>query len=136
MMDEHLVYLLDTFSAHLVPILVFGENEVYTQYRSSSRRGLLGSILQKLGLRLMQFSYPKFYGRGFADGSFGYLPYRHPINCVGELHLVSKANKSLAIETIRAAIYGLLYTLGVHKSTYAAICGGNKTPGTKTSARF
>ncbi|KAK6044946.1 diacylglycerol acyltransferase, partial [Cooperia oncophora] len=66
--------------AYLVPVYSFGENEVFEQVEnpkgSAVRR--FQSYMKKFG----GFSLPFFYGRGIFQLTFGYLPFRKPIDTV------------------------------------------------------
>ncbi|CAD6192190.1 unnamed protein product [Caenorhabditis auriculariae] len=66
--------------AHLVPVYSFGENEVFNQMENP-----IGSKLRKFqewSKKLFGISYPIFHGRGFFQMTFGYLPFRKPIDTV------------------------------------------------------
>ncbi|CAI5441046.1 unnamed protein product [Caenorhabditis angaria] len=66
--------------AHLVPVYSFGENDVFEQWENP-----IGSKLrrfQEWSKRIFGISYPIFHGRGFLQLTFGYLPYRKPIDTV------------------------------------------------------
>ena len=67
--------------ASLVPVFSFGENDVFTQKRFPE--GSLLHRLQRKGKQLLGFSAPIFHGRGIFNYTFGFLPYRCPINTVG-----------------------------------------------------
>ena len=56
----------------LVPTFVFGETDLYHQ------SGVLSSIQDGVR-RLIGISPVIFYGRGFLQNSFGFLPYRKPM---------------------------------------------------------
>uniref|UniRef100_A0A0K0CYP3 Acyltransferase n=1 Tax=Angiostrongylus cantonensis TaxID=6313 RepID=A0A0K0CYP3_ANGCA len=68
------------FSADLVPMYSFGENDVYDQYespRGSSMREIQLLIKKKFG-----FFPPLMRGRGIFNHSFGILPHRRPITTI------------------------------------------------------
>ena len=59
----------------LVPTFVFGETDLYRQ------SGAFSSLQDKVR-RLIGISPVIFYGRGFLQNSFGFLPYRKPMYVV------------------------------------------------------
>ena len=61
--------------ASLVPTFVFGETSLYQQ--SDMLSGLQEMIRSKIGIAPVIF-----YGRGFLQNSFGFLPHRRPMNVV------------------------------------------------------
>lgn len=66
----------------LVPAFGFGENDLYKQVANQP-----GSRLRKfqmLATKLLTFSLPLIHGRGIFNCSFGFLPFRHPVNVVGQ----------------------------------------------------
>jgi len=63
--------------ASLVPVISFGENETFSQYRGSMARKVQGFFM-----RMMGFSIPLFHGRGVFNYSFGLLPHRVPLTSV------------------------------------------------------
>merc|ERR1712086_165514 len=63
--------------ASLVPVISFGENETFSQYK-----GGLARKVQKFFMDLMGFSIPLFHGRGVFNYSFGLFPHRVPIRSV------------------------------------------------------
>ncbi len=66
--------------ADLVPVFVFGENFLYSQADNPE-----GSRLRRFQVWFkdrISFSPPAFYGRGFFQYTFGFLPYRRPLNLV------------------------------------------------------
>ncbi|XP_074652511.1 2-acylglycerol O-acyltransferase 2-like isoform X1 [Tubulanus polymorphus] len=66
--------------ASLIPVVSFGENNIYEQVANPP-----GSRLRNFQLwmtRLLGFSPPIFYGRGVFQYSFGILPRRRPVNTV------------------------------------------------------
>ncbi len=70
------------FSADLVPVFSFGENDIYDQVENpegSRLRTVQNWLKGKLG-----FSSPMFSGRGVFNYSMGILPFRKPINTVGK----------------------------------------------------
>uniref|UniRef100_A0A8R1IA99 Acyltransferase n=1 Tax=Caenorhabditis japonica TaxID=281687 RepID=A0A8R1IA99_CAEJA len=66
--------------ASLVPVYSFGENDVFEQMDNP-----VGSKLrnfQEWSKKIFGISYPIFHGRGFLQLTFGYLPFRKPIDTV------------------------------------------------------
>ena len=66
--------------ADLVPVLAFGENELYQQLSANSHP--LVHKLQLLVKNLMGFTIPLFHARGVFNYDVGLQPYRRPINVV------------------------------------------------------
>lgn len=67
-------------STNLVPIIAFGENDIYNQVDNRS-----GSILFKAQTfikRVVGFTLPLMHARGIFNYDVGILPYRRPINIV------------------------------------------------------
>ncbi|KAK6728256.1 hypothetical protein RB195_005723 [Necator americanus] len=66
--------------ASLVPVYSFGENDIYEQAKNPK-----GSAVRRLQTWLKEMtgvSLPLFYGRGFFQLNFGFLPHSRPINTV------------------------------------------------------
>ena len=61
--------------ASLVPTFVFGETQLYKQ------SGVVSGIQQKIR-NLIGIAPVLFYGRGFFQSSFGFLPHKSPMNVV------------------------------------------------------
>lgn len=70
-----------SFSASLVPVYSFGENEVFNQV--SNPQGTWLRWIQDRLQGIMGVSLPLFHARGVFQYSFGLMPYRKPINTVG-----------------------------------------------------
>ncbi|KAG4305718.1 hypothetical protein PORY_000628 [Pneumocystis oryctolagi] len=66
--------------ANLVPVLAFGENDIYNQIQSKPGSRLYK--FQQIFKRITKFTIPIFYGRGALNYDIGFIPWRHPINCV------------------------------------------------------
>ncbi|XP_036894291.1 2-acylglycerol O-acyltransferase 2 [Sturnira hondurensis] len=66
--------------AALVPVFSFGENDSFDQIENSPGSWL--HCIQNHMQNIMGISFPLFYGRGIFQYSFGFLPYRRPINTV------------------------------------------------------
>ncbi|KAL5333575.1 diacylglycerol acyltransferase-domain-containing protein [Aspergillus crustosus] len=66
--------------ADLVPVLAFGENDLYEQVRSDSH-----PIIHKFQMLVKQtlgFTIPLFHARGVFNYDVGLMPYRRPLNIV------------------------------------------------------
>ncbi|KKZ60284.1 hypothetical protein EMCG_04966 [[Emmonsia] crescens] len=66
--------------ADLVPVLAFGENELYEQV-SSDQHPFIRKF-QLLVKRTMGFTVPLFHARGVFNYDVGLMPYRRPLNIV------------------------------------------------------
>ncbi|EEQ88746.2 hypothetical protein RJZ56_001460 [Blastomyces dermatitidis] len=66
--------------ADLVPVLAFGENELYEQVPSDQHP--LIRRFQLLVKRTMGFTIPLFHARGVFNYDVGLMPYRRPVNIV------------------------------------------------------
>jgi len=66
--------------ADLVPVLGFGENELYDQVTSETHPRV--HRMQLLFKRFMGFTVPLFHARGVFNYDVGLLPYRRPLNIV------------------------------------------------------
>ncbi|KXT07875.1 hypothetical protein AC579_5156 [Pseudocercospora musae] len=66
--------------ADLVPVLAFGENELYDQFDASSHPYVHNA--QLLVKKFMGFTVPLFHARGVFNYDVGMMPYRRPINIV------------------------------------------------------
>lgn len=66
--------------ADLVPVLAFGENDLYEQVRSDQHP--LIHKLQMLVKQTMGFTIPLFHARGIFNYDVGLMPYRRPLNIV------------------------------------------------------
>ncbi|KAI1503668.1 diacylglycerol acyltransferase-domain-containing protein [Biscogniauxia marginata] len=66
--------------ADLVPVLAFGENELYDQLRSQEHP--LVHKIQMLILKVWKFTLPFMHGRGIFNYDVGLMPYRRPLNIV------------------------------------------------------
>lgn len=66
--------------ADLVPVLAFGENDIYEQVHSDEH-----PIIHKIQMLLKQtmgFTIPLFHARGVFNYDVGLMPYRRPLNIV------------------------------------------------------
>jgi 2-acylglycerol O-acyltransferase 2 len=66
--------------ADLVPVLAFGENDLYDQVSPKRHSGL--HKLQLSLLRTLKFTLPFLHGRGIFNYDVGLMPYRRPLNVV------------------------------------------------------
>jgi len=66
--------------AHLVPVLSFGENDIYEQVKFSP--GSLGDKFHHWMTRYLGFTLPLFHARGIFNYDRGFMAYRRPINVV------------------------------------------------------
>ncbi|KAH6636633.1 diacylglycerol acyltransferase-domain-containing protein [Chaetomium tenue] len=66
--------------ADLVPVLAFGENDLYDQL-SAQQHPLLHRV-QMWVLRTLKFTLPFLHGRGIFNYDVGLMPYRRPLNIV------------------------------------------------------
>jgi hypothetical protein len=66
--------------ADLVPVLAFGENDLYDQV-SSDRHPVIHRM-QMMIKKTMGFTVPLFHARGVFNYDVGMLPYRQPVNVV------------------------------------------------------
>jgi Diacylglycerol acyltransferase len=66
--------------ADLVPVLGFGENELYEQVRSEKHPLILK--FQMIVKQIMGFTIPLFHARGIFNYDVGLMPYRRSLNIV------------------------------------------------------
>jgi 2-acylglycerol O-acyltransferase 2 len=66
--------------ADLVPVLAFGENDLYDQVSPKTHPTL--HRLQMFVLRTLKFTLPFLHGRGIFNYDVGLMPYRHPLHVV------------------------------------------------------
>lgn len=66
--------------ADLVPVLAFGENDLYDQLDPHEHPWLHG--LQRYFLKAWKFTVPLLHGRGIFNYDVGLMPYRRPLNIV------------------------------------------------------
>jgi len=66
--------------ADLVPVLAFGENELYDQMNPRAHPWLHG--VQMFVLRVWKFTLPFLHGRGIFNYDVGLMPYRRPLHIV------------------------------------------------------
>lgn len=66
--------------ADLVPVLGFGENDIYTQIDPKQHRFI--HKIQLLVKKWVGFTVPLFHARGIFNYDVGIMPYRRPMNIV------------------------------------------------------
>lgn len=66
--------------ADLVPVLAFGENDLYNQVQSDTHPKLHHA--QLIAKKLLGFTIPLFHARGVFNYDLGMMPYRTPLNVV------------------------------------------------------
>ncbi|KAM0274910.1 hypothetical protein ACHAQH_007762 [Verticillium albo-atrum] len=66
--------------ADLVPVLAFGENDLYDQL--SPRTHPMVHRIQMFLLNVFKFTLPALHGRGILNYDVGMMPYRRPLNIV------------------------------------------------------
>lgn len=66
--------------ADLVPVLAFGENDLYEQLQPNKHP--LVHQVQMFVLRVWKFTLPFLHGRGIFNYDVGLMPFRHPLNIV------------------------------------------------------
>ena len=66
--------------ADLVPVLAFGENDIYDQFQPESHPKI--HKFQLIVKKLLGFTIPLFHARGVFNYDVGLMPYRRPINIV------------------------------------------------------
>jgi 2-acylglycerol O-acyltransferase 2 len=66
--------------ADLVPVLAFGENDLYDQVTSDSHPVI--HKMQLLVKKILGFTIPLFHARGVFNYDVGLMPYRRPLNIV------------------------------------------------------
>lgn len=66
--------------ADLVPVLAFGENDLYDQFDSEKHPRI--HKCQLLAKKLLGFTIPLFHARGVFNYDVGLMPYRRPLNIV------------------------------------------------------
>ncbi|KAH7072656.1 diacylglycerol O-acyltransferase 2A [Paraphoma chrysanthemicola] len=107
--------------ADLVPVLAFGENDLYEQVDGQSHPYL--HKLQMLVKKVMGFTVPIFHARGIFNYDVGMMPYRRPINIVvgRPIRVVQDKHpdNDLINEVHEKYINELLRLWEVHKDTFA-----------------
>lgn len=110
------------YRAPIVPVISFGENELFTQARHSPDSFI--RKFQQQVKRLFTFTLPIFHGRGIFQYSFGVLPYRQPIHTVIGKPIKFEKNETPTKEEIDELhtkyLTSLTELFNCHKSKYAA----------------
>ncbi|KAI0159681.1 DAGAT-domain-containing protein [Xylariaceae sp. FL1272] len=66
--------------ADLVPVLAFGENDLYDQLQAHEHPMM--HKIQMFILKVWKFTLPFLHGRGIFNYDVGFMPYRRPLNIV------------------------------------------------------
>ena len=66
--------------ADLVPVVAFGENDLYDQLTAQTHPKV--HKVQMFVLRVFKFTLPALHGRGLLNYDVGLMPYRRPVNIV------------------------------------------------------
>ncbi|KAF2832310.1 diacylglycerol O-acyltransferase 2A [Ophiobolus disseminans] len=107
--------------ADLVPVLAFGENDVYDQLDTESHPYV--HKFQMLVKKIMGFTVPIFHARGIFNYDVGMMPYRRPINIVVGRPIRVVQDKHPSNETLddlhQKYINELLRLWDEHKDTFA-----------------
>ncbi|KAK4230763.1 diacylglycerol acyltransferase-domain-containing protein [Podospora fimiseda] len=82
--------------ADLVPVLAFGENDLYDQVSPKDHPWL--DKMQKWALRTLKFTMPFLHGRGIFNYDVGLMPYRRPLNVVVGRPIIVSQRKEGEIE--------------------------------------
>jgi len=78
--------------ADLVPVLAFGENDLYDQFSVDSHPKI--HKFQLLVKKVLGFTIPLFHARGVFNYDVGLMPYRRPLNIVvGRPIIVQQSSK-------------------------------------------
>lgn len=78
--------------ADLVPVLAFGENDLYDQFQADEHPRI--HRFQLLVKKILGFTIPLFHARGVFNYDVGMMPYRRPLNVVvGRPIRVSQSSK-------------------------------------------
>ncbi|KAM7183537.1 Diacylglycerol acyltransferase domain containing protein [Naviculisporaceae sp. PSN 640] len=84
--------------ADLVPVLAFGENDLYDQVSPKTHPNL--RRLQMYALRTLKFTLPFLHGRGIFNYDVGLMPYRRPLNIVvGKPIKVAQAKEGTFVDS-------------------------------------
>jgi 2-acylglycerol O-acyltransferase 2 len=84
--------------ADLVPVLAFGENDLYDQFSVEAHPHI--QKLQLLVKKFMGFTVPLFHARGVFNYDVGLLPYRRPLNVVVGRPIMVTQNRKPSNEEI------------------------------------
>ncbi|KAI0994994.1 hypothetical protein K3495_g13187 [Podosphaera aphanis] len=84
--------------ADLVPVIGFGENDLYYQVQPDSHPKI--HRFQLLVKKLLGFTVPLFHARGVLNYDFGLMPYRRPLNIVVGRSIPVKQNRNPSQEEV------------------------------------
>ncbi|KAK0733862.1 diacylglycerol acyltransferase-domain-containing protein [Lasiosphaeria miniovina] len=104
--------------ADLVPVLAFGENDLYDQVSPKSHPKL--HRLQMFVLRTLKFTLPFLHGRGIFNYDVGLMPYRRPLNVVvGAPIMVAQAADANSVDPAEIDRLHELYVTELEKMWHA-----------------
>jgi 2-acylglycerol O-acyltransferase 2 len=84
--------------ADLVPVLAFGENDIYEQFQPDAHPYI--HKFQLILKKVLGFTIPLFHARGIFNYDVGLMPYRKPINIVVGRPITVVRNEKPAQEEI------------------------------------
>lgn len=84
--------------ADLVPVLAFGENDLYDQLQPQEHPFL--HSIQMFILKVWKFTLPFLHGRGIFNYDAGLMPYRRPLNIVVGAPIKVRQSSSVDLEEI------------------------------------
>ncbi|KAI1328371.1 diacylglycerol acyltransferase-domain-containing protein [Xylariaceae sp. FL0255] len=84
--------------ADLVPVLAFGENDLYDQVRTQEHPMM--HRIQMFFLKVWKFTLPFLHGRGIFNYDVGLMPYRRPLNVVVGAPIKVRQSSSVSSEEV------------------------------------
>ncbi|KAI0915113.1 diacylglycerol acyltransferase-domain-containing protein [Ustulina deusta] len=84
--------------ADLVPVLAFGENDLYDQLQPQEHPFM--HRIQMFILKVWKFTLPFLHGRGIFNYDVGLMPYRRPLNIVVGAPIKVRQSSSVNVEEI------------------------------------
>ncbi|KAJ8122213.1 hypothetical protein O1611_g9898 [Lasiodiplodia mahajangana] len=90
--------------ADLVPVLAFGENDLYDQLQPQEHPFM--HQIQMFILKVWKFTLPFLHGRGIFNYDVGLMPYRRPLNIVVGAPIKVRQSSSVNLEEINR-LHGL-----------------------------
>lgn len=90
--------------ADLVPVLAFGENDLYDQLQPNEYPFM--HRIQMFVLKVWKFTLPFLHGRGIFNYDVGLMPYRRPLNVVVGAPIKVRQSSSVSLEEINR-LHGL-----------------------------
>ncbi|KAF2967215.1 hypothetical protein GQX73_g6376 [Xylaria multiplex] len=84
--------------ADLVPVLAFGENDLYDQLQPQEHPFM--HRIQMFILKVWKFTLPFLHGRGIFNYDVGLMPYRRPLNVVVGAPIKVRQSSSVSLEEI------------------------------------